>query len=68
MSGYSVAITFACMVTGWLIGYALPLNLTAVAFAGLGVLLASSVLTLEDMNVQGGTLVTFFWSCDAFRD
>ena len=56
-----VAITFACMVTGWLIGDALDLNVTAVAFAGLGVLLASNVLTLDDLNVQGSTLVTFLW-------
>ena len=39
----------------------LDLNVTAVAFAGLGVLLASNVLTLDDLNVQGSTLVTFLW-------
>jgi divalent anion:Na+ symporter, DASS family len=32
-----------------------------VAFAGLGVLLASNVLTLDDINLQGSTLVTFLW-------
>jgi DASS family divalent anion:Na+ symporter len=31
------------------------------AFAGLGVLLATSVLTLDDINLQGSTLVTFLW-------
>ena len=31
------------------------------AFAGLGVLLATNVLTLDDINLQGGTLVTFLW-------
>ena len=31
------------------------------AFAGLGVLLATNVLTLEDINLQGSTLVTFLW-------
>jgi di/tricarboxylate transporter len=32
---------------------------TAVAVAGLGVLLATNVLTLDDINLQGGTLATF---------
>jgi DASS family divalent anion:Na+ symporter len=39
----------------------LKVSLAAVAFAGLGVLLATGVLTLEDINLQGGTLVTFIW-------
>jgi len=56
-----VAITFAVMVTGWIIADTLQLSVTAVAFAGLGVLLATNVLTLEDINLQGSTLVTFFW-------
>jgi DASS family divalent anion:Na+ symporter len=37
------------------------LSLAAVAFAGLGALLAANVLTLDDINLQGGTLVTFIW-------
>ena len=56
-----VAVTFAVMVTGWVMADSLHLSLTAVAFAGLGVLLATNVLTLEDINLQGGTLVTFLW-------
>jgi divalent anion:Na+ symporter, DASS family len=56
-----VAVTFAVMVTGWVMADSLRLNLAAVAFAGLGVLLASSVLTLDDINLQGSTLVTFLW-------
>src|SRR5262249_8572181 len=56
-----VAVTFAVMVTGWVMADTLRLSLTAVAFAGLGVLLATNVLTLEDINLQGSTLVTFFW-------
>jgi DASS family divalent anion:Na+ symporter len=56
-----VGVTFAVMVTGWVMADSLGLSLTAVAFAGLGVLLASNVLTLEDINLQGTTLVTFFW-------
>ena len=49
------------MVAGWVLADTLRLSLTAVAFAGLGVLLATDVLTLADMDLQGGTLVTFFW-------
>ena len=56
-----VAVTFAVMVTGWVMADSLRLSLTAVAFAGLGVLLATNVLTLEDINLQGSTLVTFLW-------
>jgi DASS family divalent anion:Na+ symporter len=58
---YIVAIAFVAMVTGWILAKPLHLDLTAVAFAGLGVLLASSVLTLEDIAQEGGTLVTFLW-------
>jgi divalent anion:Na+ symporter, DASS family len=56
-----VAVTFAFMVAGWVMADKLQLNLTAVAFGGLGVLLATNVLTLEDIHLQGSTLVTFLW-------
>jgi DASS family divalent anion:Na+ symporter len=56
-----VAVAFAFMVTGWVMAATLNLNLAAVAFAGLGALLATNVLTLNDINLQGGTLVTFIW-------
>jgi DASS family divalent anion:Na+ symporter len=56
-----VAITFAVMVTGWVLADTLRLSLTAVAFAGLGVVLATNVLTIDDLNLQGSTLVTFLW-------
>jgi DASS family divalent anion:Na+ symporter len=56
-----VAVAFAFMVAGWVMADKLQLSLTAVAFAGLGVLLATNVLTLDDINVQGGTLVTYLW-------
>ena len=56
-----VAVAFAFMVTGWIMAGTLNLSLAAVAFAGLGVLLALNVLTLDDINLQGGTLVTFIW-------
>jgi len=58
---WMVAVVFASMVAGWVLADTLRLSLTAVAFAGLGVLLATDVLTLADMDLQGGTLVTFFW-------
>jgi DASS family divalent anion:Na+ symporter len=56
-----VAVSFAFMVTGWVMAGTLNLSLAAVAFAGLGALLATDVLSLEDINLQGGTLVTFIW-------
>ena len=55
------AVAFAVMVTGWILAGALKLNVTAVAFSGLGVLLATSVLTVDDIAKQGDTLVTFLW-------
>jgi divalent anion:Na+ symporter, DASS family len=56
-----VAIAFALMVTGWVSAGALKLDLTAVAFAGFGALLATSVLTLDDIKKEGGTLETYLW-------
>ena len=56
-----VAVAFALMVAGWVSAGALNLDLTAVAFAGLGALLATSVLTLEDIKKEGGTLETYLW-------
>ena len=44
-----VAVAFVLMVTGWVTAGTLKLDLTAVAFAGLGALLATSVLTLDDI-------------------
>jgi DASS family divalent anion:Na+ symporter len=56
-----VAIAFVLMVAGWVIGPKLGLDGTAVAFLGLGGLLATRVLTLDDLTEEGGTLVTFLW-------
>ena len=55
------AVVFATMVCAWILGGTLHLNLTAVAIAGLGTLLATRVLTLDDIYLQGGTLATFLW-------
>ncbi len=55
------AVAFAVMVTGWVLAGSFNLSVTAVAFGGLGVLLATSVLTIEDIAKQGDTLATFLW-------
>lgn len=55
------AIVFVIMVAFWVFGEPLKLSTTIVAFAGLGVLLALSVLTLKDIALMGDTLATFLW-------
>lgn len=55
------AIAFVLMVTGWIFADRLQLNVTSIAFAGLGLLLMSGVLTLGDISTQGDTLATFLW-------
>jgi divalent anion:Na+ symporter, DASS family len=56
-----VAATFVVMVVLWGLAGTLKLDLTAVAFLGLGALLATGVLTLEDIKQQGDVLGTFIW-------
>jgi DASS family divalent anion:Na+ symporter len=56
-----VAVSFALMVTGWVMAGTLNLSLTAIAFGGLAVLLATSVLTVDDIALQGSTLATYLW-------
>ena len=55
------AVTFGLMVTCWVFADALQLNVTSIAFAGLGLLLMTRVLTLDDIATQGDTLATFLW-------
>jgi DASS family divalent anion:Na+ symporter len=55
------ALAFGLMVTGWIFADPLRLNVTSIAFAGLGVLLMLNVLTLDDIADQGDTLATFLW-------
>jgi len=55
------AVAFALMVSGWIFADALKLNVTSIAFAGLGLLLMTQVLTLDDISTQGDTLTTFLW-------
>ena len=56
-----VAVSFALMVTGWVMATTFNLSLTAIAFAGLAALLATAVLTGDDIAQQGSTLATFLW-------
>lgn len=56
-----VAATFAGMVALWGAAATLHLDSTAVAFLGLGVLLATGVLTLGDIAKEGDVLATFIW-------
>ena len=55
------AVVFAVMVAGWVFADALKVNVTSVAFMGLGVLLLTTVITLEDISKMGDTLATFLW-------
>jgi divalent anion:Na+ symporter, DASS family len=56
-----VAATFAGMVVLWGAASTLGLDSTAVAFLGLGVLLSTGVLTLQDIAKEGDVLATFIW-------
>jgi DASS family divalent anion:Na+ symporter len=56
-----VAATFAGMVLLWGLAATLGLDSTAIAFLGLGVLLATGVLTLADIAKEGDVLATFIW-------
>jgi DASS family divalent anion:Na+ symporter len=53
--------TFVGMVALWAASGTLGLDSTAVAFLGLGLLLASGVLTLEDISKQGDVLAIYIW-------
>jgi DASS family divalent anion:Na+ symporter len=55
------SIAFVLMVSGWIFADALKLNVTSIAFAGLGLLLMTNVLTLDDIAAQGDTLAAFLW-------
>lgn len=55
------AMVFGLMILAWILAGTLNLSLTAVAIAGLGILLATQVLTLDDIYLQGSTLATFLW-------
>ena len=56
-----VIAAFVGMVALWGCAATLAIDSTAVAFLGLGVLLASGVLTLADIAKEGDVLATFIW-------
>jgi DASS family divalent anion:Na+ symporter len=56
-----VLVAFVGMVALWAAAATLNLDSTAVAFLGLGVLLVSGVLTLDDISKEGDVLATFIW-------
>ena len=56
-----VAAVFVGMVVLWGIASTFALDSTAVAFLGLGIMLATGVLTLADIAKEGDVLATFIW-------
>jgi divalent anion:Na+ symporter, DASS family len=56
-----VLAAFVGMVALWASASTFGIDSTAVAFLGLGVLLASGVLTLADIAREGDVLATFIW-------
>ena len=56
-----VLIVFIGMVVLWGAAATFGIDSTAIAFLGLGALLATGVITLEDIGRQGDVLATFIW-------
>jgi DASS family divalent anion:Na+ symporter len=56
-----VVAAFVGMVALWASAATLGIDPTAVAFLGLGILLSTGVLTLEDIAKEGDVLATFIW-------
>jgi divalent anion:Na+ symporter, DASS family len=56
-----VLIVFGGMVALWGLAGTFGLDSTAIAFLGLGVLLATGAITLKDIAKQGDVLATFIW-------
>jgi DASS family divalent anion:Na+ symporter len=61
-----VTVTFAGMVTLWAVAASFGIDSTAVAFLGLGVLLATGVLSSGDIAKEGDVLATFLWFASLF--
>lgn len=61
-----VGFTFLGMVVLWGLASTLKIDSTAVAFLGLGVILATGVLTLGDIAKEGDVLATFIWFASLF--
>ena len=58
---WTVLLVFVGMVALWASAATFDLDSTAIAFLGLGVLLATGVITLKDIAKQGDVLATFIW-------
>src|SRR6478609_6490159 len=58
---WTVLLVFVGMVALWASAATFDLDSTAIAFLGLGVLLATGVITLKDIASQGDVLATFIW-------
>jgi DASS family divalent anion:Na+ symporter len=56
-----VMATFLVMVALWGAGATFGIDATAVAFLGLGVFLATGILTADDIAKEGDVLATFIW-------
>ena len=56
-----VLIVFAGMVACWAAAATLGIDSTAIAFVGLGALIATGAITLDDIGRQGDVLATFIW-------
>ena len=56
-----VLVVFIGMVALWASAATLGFDSTAIAFLGLGTLLVTGVITLDDINRQGDVLATFIW-------
>jgi DASS family divalent anion:Na+ symporter len=56
-----VLVVFVGMVLLWASAAFLGTDSTAIAFLGFGVLLATDVITLDDISKQGDVLATFIW-------
>jgi DASS family divalent anion:Na+ symporter len=61
-----VGLTFVGMVVLWGAASTLRIDPTAIAFLGLGVLLATGALTLADIAREGDVLATFIWFAALF--
>jgi len=55
------AVTFAGMVLGWGLSGPLGLDLTAIAFLGLGILMLTGVFSLTTLRASGDALETLIW-------
>jgi DASS family divalent anion:Na+ symporter len=58
---WTVLLVFIGMVALWASAATFGLDSTAIAFLGLGVLLATGVITLKNIATRGDVLATFIW-------